>query len=122
MFTASGAAWRLLRARVAVSVVLALAVVAPSLVRTLAGDPYTAFALVVVAASVALAGLALGAACRNPRPYELALVFLAYIGVQGDALLDPFTSPATTLARHLWVLPASVLLLVAAWSAAVRRR
>ena len=122
VFTASGAAWRLLRARVAVSVVLALAVVAPSLVRTLAGDPYTAFALVVVAASVALAGLALGAACRNPRPYELALVFLAYIGVQGDALLDPFTSPATTLARHLWVLPASVLLLVAAWSAAVRRR
>ena len=78
--------------------------------------------LVVVATTIALSGLALGAACRNPRPFELSLVFLAYIGIQGDATLDAFTVPATTLARHLWLLPASAALLLVAWSAVVRRR
>ena len=122
VFTASGAAWRLLRVRAAVSVLLAVGVVAPSLLRALAADPQAALALVVVATTIALSGLALGAACRNPRPFELSLVFLAYFGIQGDATLDAFTVPATTLARHLWLLPASAALLLVAWSAVVRRR
>jgi hypothetical protein len=122
VFTAAGAARRLLVVRIAVSCALALGVVAPALVRAAIADPAAALALVAVAATVALGGLGLAAACRSPRPYELALVFLAYIGVQGDPTLAPFDDPATTLARHAWLLPAGVLLLVAGWSAAVRRR
>ena len=122
VFTAAGAAWRLLAVRAAVSLALAVAVVAPSLVRAFASEPSAAAALLATAGTVALAGLALAAACRNPRPYELALVFLAYIGIQGDATLDAFADPAANLARHAWLLPASAALLLAAWSAAVRRR
>ena len=122
VFTASGAAWRLLGVRVAVSVALALGVAAPSLLRALATDPGAALSGAVVATSIAVSGLALGAACRSPRPFELALVFLAYIGIQADATLDPFTAPAATFARHAWLLPAAIALLLVSWSAVVRRR
>lgn len=122
VFSAAGAGWRLLAVRMAVSVALALAVVAPSLLRAFATDPLSGIALVATAGTVALAGLALAAACSNPRPYELALVFLAYIGVQGDATLAALADPAANLARHAWLLSASAVLLIVAWSAAIRRR
>lgn len=120
VLTAPGAAWRLLAARALVSCGLALALVAPSLLRALPGP--TAAAIVIVALSVGLGGLALAVLFRNPRPFELAMVFLAYIAVQGDATLNPLADPALSLARHAWLLPGALLLLGLAWPLMHRRR
>ena len=81
-----------------------------------------ALAIVAVALSVAVAGLALAALCRNPRPYELAMVFLAYIAVQDDATLNALADPGLSLARHSWLLPAFVAVLAIAWPWMHRRR
>ena len=111
---------RLLAARVLVSCTLSLALVAPSLLRAIPGT--TALAIVAVALTVAIAGLALAALCRNPRPYELAMVFLAYIAVQDDATLNALADPGLSLARHSWLLPAFVAMLAIAWPWMLRRR
>lgn len=119
VFSASGAAKRILGARLAVSLALATGLALPALLRA---DAATALALLAASASVAVIGLALSTACRNPRPFELMLVFLAYIGVQGDPILNPFADPALSLSRHAWLLPAGLALLAIAWSLSVRRR
>lgn len=122
VFCAAGAGRRVLLARLAMAVGLAWGVTLPALLRCL-GDPSAAAgALLLTGASVAVAGLALGAACRSPRPFELGLVFLAYLGVQGDPLLNTLVEPAATLARHAWLLPASGLVLTVAWPLGLRRR
>lgn len=118
VFTASGAAHRVLAVRLAVSLSLALLVVMPALLRA-TGD--AALALAFAAGTVAVSGLALATALRSPRPFELAMVFIAYIGVQGDPILNAFADPALSLARHAWLLPASLVLLLVAWPIAVRR-
>jgi hypothetical protein len=118
VFTASGAAYRILAVRLAVSLGLATLVVLPALLRA-GGEG--AVALWLAAATVAVSGLALATALRSPRPFELAMVFVAYIGVQGDPILNAFADPALTLARHAWLLPASLALLLLAWPIAVRR-
>lgn len=122
VFSAAGAGRRVLAARLALSLALAWGLVLPALLRALGTDPQAALALAAAGAFVALAGLALGTACRNPRPYELALVFLAYIGVQADPILHAFADPATTLARQAWLLPAAAVLLAVAWPLFLRRR
>ncbi|WP_339826802.1 ABC transporter permease subunit [uncultured Arenimonas sp.] len=121
VFSAAGAGRRILLARLGLALGLAWAVVLPALLRSLATDPGP-LPLLATGASVAVAGLALGASCRNARPFELAMVFLAYIGVQGDPILNALADPAANLARHAWLLPASALLLLPAWFLALRRR
>ncbi|KFN51651.1 hypothetical protein N790_04305 [Arenimonas malthae CC-JY-1] len=123
VFSAAGAGRRVLLARLAMALGLAWAVALPALLRALASDAGLAgAALLVVGASVAVSGLAMAAACRNPRPFELALVFLAYIGVQGDPILNATLDPALSLARHAWLLPSAVLVLAVAWTLSLRRR
>lgn len=121
VFSAAGAGRRVLVARLGLALGLAWAVVLPAIVRSFGSEPGP-MPLLATGASVAVAGLALGASCRNARPFELGLVFLAYLGVQGDPLLNVLADPAVTLARHAWLLPASALLLVCAWFLALRRR
>ena len=118
VFSASGAAHRILAVRLAVSAALAILVVLPALLRA-TGDG--GMALVMAALTVAVSGLALATALRSPRPFELAMVFIAYIGLQGDPILNAFADPALTLARHAWLLPTSLALLLVAWPLAVRR-
>src|SRR5690606_15176641 len=112
---------RILLARLGLALGLAWAVVLPALLRSLGADAGP-LPLLATGASVAVAGLAFGASCRNARPFELAMVFLAYIGIQGDPILNVLADPAANLARHAWLLPASALLLLVAWFLALRRR
>lgn len=121
VFSASGAARRILAVRLAFSFALAVGLALPTLLRSL-DNPMIVAALLAAAATIAVSGIALATACRNPRPFELAMVAMAYIGVQGDALLNPFVDPAASLARHAWLLPAFVVLLAVAWPLSVRRR
>ncbi|KFN47384.1 hypothetical protein [Arenimonas composti] len=121
VFSAPGAGWRLLGVRLAASVLLALGVVLPALVRAGMSGSGTLAALVATAVAIAVVGLALAAACRNPRPFELLLVFVAYIGVQGDPLLNPFADPPATLARQGVVIAVAVALLLGAWAVSIRR-
>ena len=118
VFSASGAARRVLGARLAVALTLAVGLALPALLRS---DAPTVLALVLTAATVAVSGLALATACRNPRPYELAMVFLAYIGVQDHPILNPFADAAASLAWQAWLLPAALALLAIAWPLSVRR-
>ena len=95
VMTAPHAARRLLGARVLVAMLLAVGPALPALLRLAGPAPAMALNLLATAAVVALSGLALAALCRSPRPYELAMVFAAYLGVQGAGpLAFHATSPA----------------------------
>lgn len=115
LFVAAGAARRLLMARAGMAVVLAMASVAPAVLRTGAIDPLAAMALLLVAGSVACGGLALSVLFRNPRPFELLLAALAYVGVQGQGPLAVLAHPQWTLTLHAVALVASALLLPMLW-------
>ncbi|MEO6689101.1 MAG: ABC transporter permease [Dokdonella sp.] len=120
LFVAAGAARRLLVARIGVALVLAVLAVAPALLHPFAGNHVAAIALLLVAANVAFAGLALGIACRNPRPFELLLVVLAYAGVQGQGPLAVLSDPRGALLLHALVLPALIAIVVVLWPRFVR--
>lgn len=115
LFVASGAARGLLVARVGVALVLALLAVAPALVHLFATDQVAGSALFLAAANVAFAGLALGVACRNPRPFELLLVVLAYAGVQAQGPLAVLTDSHAALLLHAMLLPLLVAVFIALW-------
>lgn len=83
VFTAPDAARRVSLARLCSAALLSLFAVAPLLVRSVATSADFAGPVLLVAAAVAVVGLAAGALFRSPRPYELAMVMLAYVGVQG---------------------------------------
>lgn len=115
LWTAAGAARRLLFARVGVALVLALLAVAPALLHLFASDPLAACALMLAAVNVAFAGLALGILCRNPRPFELLLVVLAYAGVQAQGPLAVLADARGLLYLHGLALPLLVAIVVALW-------
>ena len=115
LFTAAGAARRLLTARIVVALLLAVLPVLPSLIRSFAIGWLAPIALLLTAALVAIAGLSLGVLCRNPRPFELLLVLFGYIGAQGESTLNPFVRPGATIEQHLVLLPAFAMLLLALW-------
>lgn len=115
LFVAAGAARNLLLARIGVAVVLAVLAVAPALLHLSASDPVAASALLLGAANVAFAGLALGMACRNPRPYELLLVVLAYAGVQAQGPLSMVVNARGLLPLHALALPLLVAAVVVLW-------
>lgn len=108
MYTASGIVGRLLAARFVGGFALLIGLSAVGVLRLAFVDPAAALAAVIVSMSIVSWGLALGALCRNPRPFELAMVALAYIGMQGAPVFDLLTDPWWTAQWH-------ALLLAPAW-------
>ena len=121
IFTASDILRRLLAARFASGVLLVLALSAPSLLRGIGGGGMGAIAIIAIAASIVSWGLALGAACRNPRPFEGLLVAALYGGIQGAAIFDVSAAPQTTAMWHAIALVPAWLLLAWAWPRLARR-
>ncbi len=115
LFVAAGAVRSLLFARIGVALVLALLSVAPALLSLFATNHVAASALLFAAANVAFAGLAIGIACRNPRPYELLLVVLAYAGVQGHGPLAVLADSPGALQLHALVLPVLIAVVLVLW-------
>jgi len=122
MYTAAGARSRLLRSRVVVATMMAVVPVVPALVRLSSARPEAATATLLVALSIAIGGLAVGALCRNGRPFELLLVLFAYIGIQGQSTLNAVIDPASTAAQHALLLPALAVLLIGLWPRFTRVR
>lgn len=115
VFNARGAARKVLVARTGVALLLAWASVLPAMLHLLALDPTAAAALFFVASNVGIGGLAIGALCRNPRPFELLLVSLAYIGVQGHGPMAAVALPAWALATNAIGFGLLAALLLVAW-------
>lgn len=114
VFTAPDAARRLSIARLGSAVLLSLFAVAPLLLRSAVTSTGITGALLLVAAAIAAFGLASGALFRSPRPYELAMVLLAYIGIQG---IGPLAVAGLSPSMAAWIgvaLAASLLLVFAA--------
>jgi len=78
--------------------------------------------LFVTAIGVALGGLAIGVACRNPRPFELLLVMLSYAGVQSCGPLAAAAKPLDALHLQAILLPAFAAILLLLWPRFTRSR
>jgi hypothetical protein len=115
VYTAPAASARLGSARALASLLLAWGFTLPAMVRMATTLPEVAMAIGLAGATLAIGGLALAAVCRNPRPFELAVVFVAYISAQGEPILNVMTAPNSTLAMHAVALPVAAVLLVALW-------
>ncbi len=87
VFTAPDAARRLSTARLVSAVLVSLFAVVPLLLRSFLTSTGIVAPVLLVAAAIAVLGLASGAVFRSPRPYELSMVVLAYAGVQGKGPL-----------------------------------
>lgn len=115
VFTAPGATTQLLAARALAALALAWGATLPAMARMASAQPDVALAILVAGASFAVAGLALAALCRNPRPFELLAIGSAYISAQGEPILNVVASPASTLAIHAVLLPVCVAIAVVMW-------
>ncbi|MFP7723557.1 ABC transporter permease [Lysobacter sp. A3-1-A15] len=113
VFTAPDAARRVSLARLLSALVLSLLAVAPLLLRSASTSAGITGAVLLVAAAIAALGLAGGALFRSPRPYELAMVALAYVGVQGAGPLAVAAQTPTMGAAIGIALGSSLVLLVA---------
>ncbi|GAB3347494.1 ABC transporter permease subunit [Lysobacter tyrosinilyticus] len=122
VFTAPGMRSKLLGTRVAMAIGLAWAVTLPALLRLAVQHPTAALTTILVGASVALWGLAMGALFRNARPFELSLLVAAYISAQGALVLNTLAAPQTTLAWHAAGIPMAIALLVVGWRQGVAAR
>lgn len=121
VMTAPKAAGRLLGARIVVALALAVGPALPALLRLAVPTPAMALALLATAAVVALSGLALAALCRSPRPYELAMVFAAYVGVQGGGPLA-FHAPSAAVLPTMAAVAAACLAVLALAGPSLNRR
>ena len=115
VFVAPGATSRLLVARAATALALAWGATLPAMIRVGSTQPDVLLAIVLAGASLAAAGLALAALCRNPRPFELLAVGAAYVSLQGEPVLNVIAAPATTVAVHAVLLPVCAVVAVALW-------
>jgi hypothetical protein len=86
--TAPGALRRLLLARAAACVGLAWLSAAPGLLHESFAHPAMSPTAAVMAAAIALCGLAAGRLARSSRPFELVFLALAYATTQGLPWLD----------------------------------
>ena len=111
VFTAPSMRLRLPVTRALVSIGLAWAITLPALLRLAVTHPQAALATLVVGASLALWGMAIGALAHNGRLFELLVLGAAYVGVQGAAILNVIVAPADTLRWHLLALPLALALL-----------
>ncbi|MCK9689002.1 hypothetical protein [Scleromatobacter humisilvae] len=111
--TAPGARRRLLLARAAMLVGLAWIAAAPGLLHESIVHPGMSTTAFVMAASVALWGLASVALTRSSRPFELAFIVAAYATTQGVAWLDAATrANGVTLAHLAGIVLATAILAV----------
>lgn len=111
VMTAPRAAAQLLFARTSATLVLVLFSVLPALLRLALTAPASAATLLLIATNVALLGLALAALCRSSRPYELGMVMMAYMGVQGMGPLSLTAASSQMLVAHLLLAPVCLALL-----------
>jgi hypothetical protein len=118
VFTAPRMLGRLLAVRLAVPVAMLLVLSLPGLLRL---DPMSQLASLGVIASIASWGLAFGAICRNPRPFELLMIASIYLGLQGVSLFALQAQAAHTLAWHATALLPAWALLARAWPRMARR-
>jgi hypothetical protein len=118
VFTAPRMLGRLLAVRLAVPVAMLLVLSLPGLLRL---DPLSQLASLAVIASIASWGLAFGAICRNPRPFELLMIASIYLGLQGVSLFALQAQAAHTLAWHATALLPAWALLAWAWPRMARR-
>jgi hypothetical protein len=118
VFTAPRMLGRLLAVRLAVPLLLLFALSLPGLLRL---DPMSRLAALVVIASIASWGLAFGAICRNPRPFELLMVGAIYLGLQGVSLFALEAHAAQTLAWHASALLPAWALLAWGWPRLAKR-
>ena len=121
VFTAAGMRGRLLGVRFACAMALVLGLGLPGIARLAVSAPASALAALLVAASIASWGLCLGALCRNPRPFELLLVFGLYLGMQGAPLFDPVAHAQLAALWHGIALLPAWLALAWAWPRLARR-
>lgn len=115
VLSAAGIRWRLLAVRITTALLLAWASVLPALLRLAGTQPDQAVAILVGGASLALWGLALGALLRTSRPYEIALLALAYGGIQNGGPLALLAHTEWALSLHLQALPLALAVLLLAW-------
>lgn len=104
-----------LRARGAWLGLALVLLVLPAILRLAVVNPQAALSALVVGASLAAWGMATGVLFRNGRMFELALLALAYIGVQGGLLLNVAVAPMDTLRWHLLGLPLALAILAIGW-------
>jgi hypothetical protein len=121
VFTAPRMLGRLLAVRFGIGVALLLALSLPGLLRLCTSTPLEAFAALVVLASIASWGLALGALTRNPRLFELLLVSAIYLGLQGASLFALGAQAPQTLLWHAGALLPAWAALAWAWPRMARR-
>jgi hypothetical protein len=112
VFTAASARLKLPVARMVVSIGLAWVVTLPAMIRMAASEPTIALGTLIVGASIALWGMAVGAVARNGRPFELVLLAVGYGGMQGAAIINVVVAPADTLRWHLLGLPLALVVLL----------
>ncbi|MFZ5635895.1 MAG: ABC transporter permease [Pseudomonadota bacterium] len=114
VFTAPRILPRLLAARFLVGVSMLCALSLPGLIRLGLDAPVAAAAALASIASIVSWGLSLGALCRNARPFELLMVCVVYVALNGANLFDLAQDPLSTLiVQSIGLLPAWLLL---AWS------
>ncbi|GAB6195756.1 ABC transporter permease [Lysobacter xanthus] len=115
VFASPGAVRRVLASRAFVAIALMLGVTAPTLVRLATSTPVGALAAAAVAVSIASCGIAFGAVFRNSRPFELALVALVYVALQGATLFDVGAVASTTIATHVAAIALAWIAIAGAW-------
>ena len=109
--TAPGARRRLVLARAAACVGLAWLAAAPGLLHESFVHPTVAATAFVMAASIALCGLAAGRLARSSRPFELVFLAVAYATTQGLPWLDASAhGNAVTLAHFAAAVIAAIVL------------
>ena len=99
--TAPRAQRRLLTARATMLVSLAWVAIAPGVLHEAFAHPALAASACVMAASLALWGLAAAALTRSSRPFELAFLIVAYATSQGLPWLDASARGNTVTLAHL---------------------
>ncbi|MEO8160936.1 MAG: hypothetical protein ABI588_05920 [Arenimonas sp.] len=119
---AAGAARKIVYARVGVASLLAVGSVLPGVLHLLAVNSTAAAALLLVACNVGIGGLAVGALCQNPRPFELLLLSLAYIGVQAHGPMAVLAYPGWALGVNAIGLPLLLAVLLLTWPMLVKTR
>ncbi len=115
VFASEGAVPRVLAARFTVATTFLLGASLPAVVRLLMTSPTGALTACVVALSIASCGIAFGTVFRSARPFELALVALAYVALQGATIFDVGAAVLTTLAWHLVAIVVAWIGIACAW-------
>lgn len=120
VFSAAHAGRRVLAARTAMLVLVGATLTLPAMLRFAGAAPAAAVALLASGVSLAAWALALGAATRSPRPFEVLACVLAYMSINGAPVLHAGLDPLFTLYLHAAALPFAIVVLSAMWPRLVR--